>query len=416
MNRPMLAAALLLSLSSTVWAQRIMSFEELAQAALNNNRELQAARESLKQAEARLTQAHLRPNPTLDVSGSTDALFSGEGDNTLSVIVSQPLELGGKRAKRVNIEQLSVDLAKARIAESERQLRGRLSVLFVEALSASSRLEMFDRIEKLNQQTVRVMDVRLRSGDASRLDSQLLLAQTNQTRAQRLATTNHLDAAILQIQTLAGLTQTGPLTLQPNRTAEFTSSEQAAIAQALENRPDMRAARLREAMEEAGVVLAKSQAIPNASISVGYGRESIPIVAAGSQLRAFEQDNVMQFGISIPLPFFNREQGNIAEAASRQGQARLEREALEIDIRREVALAYRRYATAHQMMDMLQTGVVQPNQDSSRIVQLAYSLGELRLLDVISQERIAVEAETSYIEAQNEYDKALAELHVAIGY
>src|SRR5215472_3237217 len=137
MNKWILSVLLSLSFSSASMAQRTMSFDELAQAALNNNRELQAARESLKQAEARLMQAHLRPNPTLDVSGSTDALFSGEGDNTLSVIVSQPLELGGKRAKRITIEQLSVDLARARIAESERQLRGRLSVLFVEALSAS---------------------------------------------------------------------------------------------------------------------------------------------------------------------------------------------------------------------------------------------------------------------------------------
>ena len=146
MNKCILTVLLSVSFSSVLLAQRAMSFDELATAALSGNRELQAARDSLKQAEARMTQARLRPNPTLDVTGATDAVFSNEGDNSLSVIVSQPLELGGKRAKRINVEQASIDLARAQIANSERELRGRVRALFVEAKNASSRLEMLDRI------------------------------------------------------------------------------------------------------------------------------------------------------------------------------------------------------------------------------------------------------------------------------
>ena len=123
----------------------------------------------------------------------------------------------------------------------------------------------------------------------------------------------------------------------------------------------------------------------------------------------------MEFGVSIPLPFFNREQGNIAEAASRQAQARAEREALEVSIRRDVLVAYRRYVTARRTVDVLQTGVIQPNQDTARIVQLAYNLGELRLLDVVTQQRALIEAETSYTEAQVELDSALADLRMAVG-
>ena len=123
----------------------------------------------------------------------------------------------------------------------------------------------------------------------------------------------------------------------------------------------------------------------------------------------------MEFGVSIPLPFFNREQGNIAEAASRHAQARAEREALEVSIRRDVLLAYRRYVTARRTLDVLQTGVIQPNQETARIVQLAYNLGELRLLDVVTQQRALIEAETGYAEAQVELDSALADLRMAVG-
>ena len=93
-------------------------------------------------------------------------------------------------------------------------------------------------------------------------------------------------------------------------------TEAAALARALENRPDLKAARLRERFEEAGFSLAKSQAVPNATAFARYGRESVPTLAPGGGSRLFERENVMEFGVSIPIPFFNRQQGNIAEASS----------------------------------------------------------------------------------------------------
>ena len=73
-----------------------MSFDQLAQTAVAQNKSLQAAREQLRQAEARLKQAGLRPNPSLDLSRSTDVLFANEGENGFAIMLSQPIELGGK--------------------------------------------------------------------------------------------------------------------------------------------------------------------------------------------------------------------------------------------------------------------------------------------------------------------------------
>ena len=200
---------------------------------------------------------------------------------------------------------------------------------------------------------------------------------------------------------------------EPAREVEGT--EESIVSQALANRPDLTAARLREQLEDAGIVLARAKVLPDLSAFVRYARESNPALTPGTSKRFFEQDNVMEFGVSIPLPFFNRQQGNIAEAASRHAQARAEREALEVSIRRDVLLAYRRYLTARRTVDVLQTGVIQPNQDTARIVQLAYNLGELRLLDVVTQQRALIEAETGYAEAQVELDSALADLRMAVG-
>jgi cobalt-zinc-cadmium efflux system outer membrane protein len=393
-----------------------MSFEDLARLTIANNRDLQAARETVRQAEARFTQARLRPNPSLQALTATDAFFSNDGDSNFSVGVTQPFELGGKRPKRMRLAETEVDVRKAEEADAERQLLGRLRSLIADATGAAARMELLQRVDQLNQQTVNVMTVRLRSGDASELDSRLLQAQTNQIRSQRLVAENQLDGILIQIRSIAGLSADAPLVLKPSAITPQAGSETALIEKALESRPDLRAARLREQLAEEGIVVAKSQLKPNIDTSVRYGRESvISRLAAPGVSRAFERESFIEFGVSVPLPIFNREQGNIADAVSHRSQARAEREALEQQIRREVQLAYRRYVTSRRSMEILQSGVVEENRASLRIVQLAYNLGELRFLDIVNQQRVVVDAETSYVAAETDLQSALADLELAAG-
>jgi cobalt-zinc-cadmium efflux system outer membrane protein len=426
MFKKLLIGLFCVALGSRAWAQlespqyvsdaQGIVFDELARAALARNPDLAVARESLRQAEARRMQGQLRPNPAIEVSRTTDILFGNEGDKAFSLTYSQPVELGGKRSKRVRLEEIAMDAAKADIADAERRLIGQLRSLYVQAIGAASRMDLFDRLDRLNDQMTSVMEVRLRAGDASRLDSRLLAAQTNQVRAQRLIAENQLAGIMLQIRTLAGFLPPEPLLLKrPRPLPEISDTEAAVVQQALQKRPDLQAARLREALADAGVILAKAQAVPDATAFVRYGRESVPIVSPGGQLVAFDRDNVMEFGVSIPLPLFNREQGSIAESASRRAQATSQRQALETAIRQEVLLAYRRYTTAQRTLQILQTGVVQPNQESLQIVQLAYNLGEMRLLDIVNQQRAVVDAGTSLVDAQTEFDSAFADLQLAMG-
>src|SRR5215471_9239974 len=253
---------------SDCFAQQ-MSFDELAHQTLANNKDLQAAREALHQAEARLAQARLRPNPSVDVANTTDAIFSNEGDGGFAVTFSQPFELGGKRFKRTKAAETAIEVSKAEIADAQRQLLGRLRSLFADALGASARLDVFQRLDQLNQQTVSVMNVRLRAGDASELDSRLLQAQSNQIRAQRAVAENQLDGLLLQIRSIAGLAVDAPIVLNtPQASPDVAETEQAVIMRALQNRPDLRAARLREQLGEEGIELAKSQVIPNIAGSI----------------------------------------------------------------------------------------------------------------------------------------------------
>ena len=412
---------LLLMLQATLGGSPVSdtgtSVEQLTQIAIAQNKTLQAAREQLRQAEARLTQAGLRPNPSLDFSSSTDALLGGDGDSGFAVTFSQPIEIGGKRTKRIRRAEAELEVTKAEIADAERRLTGQLKEAYLQAIEISARLSFFDRTRQLNRQTVEVMNVRLAAGDASRLDSHLLQAENNRVEVQRLQAESQLTAAMLEIRRLAGIAPDASLSLRPLAPAAPAVRDEVGLVEiALSSRPDLQAARLREALAEVGVDLARSQAVPNLTGSVRYARE--PVVsrlASATQRRAFDRENVLDFGISIPLPLWNREQGNIREASSKVTQARAERDALENSIRSEVTTASRRYQSALRTLGLIRTGVVNETQAGFTITQLAYRLGDMRLLDVLVQQRSLVDAQIAELTAEAEAAAAEAGLELAVG-
>ena len=207
-----------------------VSFDQLAKTALAQNKGLQAAREQLRQAESRLKQAALRPNPSLDLSRTTDVLFANEGETSFGVTLSQPFELGGKRLKRIQVAEAEVELAKAETREAERQLIGQLRTACLRAAETSARLNFLERSRGLNQQMAQVMSVRLSSGDASRLESHLLHAENNRVEAQRLSSESQLMQEILDIRKIAGLSPTEFLTVPSFPATSLTFAVEGCLA------------------------------------------------------------------------------------------------------------------------------------------------------------------------------------------
>lgn len=400
-----------------VSATQGMTLDELIRLMVDRNKELVAARAQIGQAEARLAQARLRPNPTLSVEYGAGVVLANEGEFQFSGAFSQPIELGGKRGKRMRVARIFIEVAKAQAADTTRKLTGQMRALFGEAMAATTRLDLLERMSGLNERMARVMEVRLRAGDASKLESSLLLAETNRLAARRIQAEAQLAELLLQIKTLAGFAPEEPLRLRGrDAPAVLEITQEAALQLAMRNRPDLQAARLREEMAESAIDLAKAQAVPDLSVSAFYSQgadmiEGLLAPTAG----IVDRRKLLGFGMTIPLPLSNRNQGAIAEAVAQVEQARAQREGLEQMIRRDVLLAYHRYEAARRALDILNRGVLAESQESFRIVMLAYDLGEMRLLDVVNQQRHFVEAQMSYAAVQKDYSAAIVELELAVG-
>src|SRR5262245_64556167 len=113
-----------------------LTVDELVTRALAENPELRAVRLEVEAADGRLRQAGLRPNPTLDLGGQK-AVTS---DSNLSVGVTLPLDLNGRKEGRVGVAERDVELKRAQVRDRERKLRAEVRVKAGELLAAQRNL------------------------------------------------------------------------------------------------------------------------------------------------------------------------------------------------------------------------------------------------------------------------------------
>ncbi len=395
--------------------------EELVQRALTRNAELLAARQRATEAQGLLLQAGFRPNPGFEVSMTNGSILGSRGERELTLGYAHTFELGGKRERRVEVAQIGLELAQLEIADRERQLKADIKARYGEALAAVRNLEIAERLLQLNQQVYHLTQARVREGEAAPVEQGLLQVEVGRIESDRLLFENQVARAILELKTLAGMSLDEPLRLRGDlSTPPVTISLVEAIERALSERPDLKIARLEENLGEAEVRLARAEATPNLIGFARYTRvnsrfDQFGLRGAGGLVPIRDTDNLFTAGVSITLPTRNRNQGNIQAAIARREAARLRRQFIEQVVRREVQAAYSRYETARRALEIFDQRVIGQAQDNLRIIRAAYSLGELRIFDVINEQRRLIDTQKAYTEVLKEYYLALVELERAVG-
>ena len=128
-----------------------------------------------------------------------------------------------------------------------------------------------------------------------------------------------------------------------------------------------------------------------------------------------QTDNFLRFGVSVEIPIFNRNQGEIAAAMGERIQVQRQREFVEASIKRDVALAYRRYRAAAEALVLYATQIMPTAEKNLQTVRAAYNAGDFSVFDVVAEQRRLIENETAYNDVLNDYYSALAELERALG-
>ncbi len=401
----------------------ITSVDQLIQQSLAQNREIQAVQQRLAEARGRLRQAGNRPAPTLESNAGSGRPLGTTGEEEYSIGYFQPIETGGKRPKRLLVAEKEVELADAELAERKRQLSYEIRARYIDAVASQQKVEAIERIVAVDREAYRLVDARVQRGDAAPLDRQLLLVEVNRTEAQRSMIAGQAQSAEVELRRAAALPSGEPLKLS---TAPVAPSAPGVTLEqlrrrALEGRPDLRAARTLSAQSTAELDLVQAQGRPDVTVSAQYARrysqfeDPIRVTGRGSPLLLQDRDNVLTLGVSIPLQTRKRNQGNVEAAAARQSAAQLRCRHLELTAGLEVEAAWARYEAARKTVAIFQRGVVDESNRNLAIIRQAYELGQLRLLDVLNEQRRHLETQLSAIDAEAELARSAAELERAAG-
>lgn len=394
------------------------SSNDLVRRALASNGELAAARIGIERSRARLRQAGLRPNPTLDFEQTTGRFTGAPGETERSIGVAVPIELGGKRRRRIQLAQAELEASEAEVADRERTLSSEVRANYAEALAALRELEITEGLNNLDLQTTRFVQARVNEGDTAPIELNLLKVEVDRLRSRRALIEGRLKAGIFRLKSLAAIPPEEPLRLREDLATPVLpappASIEAAIEIALRTRPDLKLARLNEEVAQAGLKLARSEGVPNVTAFSKYtvGRAVFDDTPVGVLV---DRDKLLSFGVSVDIPVFNRNQGAKAEFAAAISQARSRREFLESVVRSEVQSAYARYEAARVAVSTFEQGVIARSNDNIRVIRSAYELGQFSITDLINEQRRLVDSQRDFTEALADQYRALADLQSALG-
>jgi cobalt-zinc-cadmium efflux system outer membrane protein len=393
---------------------------DLVEMAMQRNRDYLAARQRIAEAQGALRQAGVRPAPALEFEETSTRPFGSRGEQVFSAAYFHVIETSGKRDKRIAVAFKSNEAAEAELADRVRLLAFDVKAKYAQAVREQRKLQAIQRLASTNREYADLISARVQRGDAAPLEGQLFLTEVSRVDAQQVVLTGSADRAVLELRKLVGAPSAEPLPLAPPVSPATARSLADLQTQALRDRPDLRVVQRLEELAQAEETLIRAEGKPDVTASARYARSSsnfdqFGYDEAGRLERIHDRDNALTVGLAIPLFAPKRNQGAAAAAQARTTAARLRREHLESLVRLEVEAAFRRWESAKRAVEILDAGVMGPSERNLAVLRQAYTLGELRILDVLNEQRRLLETQLLYLDAQSELFEAFAELEASAG-
>jgi len=373
--------------------------------ALMRNPELEAFSHEVRAAEARTLQAELPHNPEMELEvESFDRDGEGYDSSEPSVILSQVIELGGKRSKRVRIAEARGEAAGWAYESKRLDVFTQTANRFASVIAAQQRFELAGSSLALAEQTSRTVDERVKSGKEPPVQRTKAIAEMEMA---------HLDAAeaestlMVSCNALAAMWGTDQSNFQI-ATGNFgdvldllPSLDTLRIQ--LASNPDLALRKANVQMRQAALDSANAGRIPDLTIAAGVKR--------------FEEDETQAiiFGIGVPLPLFDRNQGNITAAQHELAKEKAGERAAGIELSARLTGTHARLTSAHNRTKVLRTKVVPAMEEAYNAMLSGYKEGKYDLLNVLDAQRTLFATKSDLINALSDYHTALNDIERLTG-
>jgi cobalt-zinc-cadmium efflux system outer membrane protein len=347
--------------------------------------------------------AGLRPNPTANFLAEQFGGASDASRTQYTLSMGQPIELGGKRQRRIDSAQAATRVTGHELDDVRRQIIFQVKKSFTDALAGRESVALAEQNLQGLDELERIQRFRAERGDISELE--LLRIQVQRFAFERDAADARqaLSAAKIALRAAAG----------PDRIAEefdlvgelavtdIAPTQSDLYRRALANRPDLRAAEAASEKATADIRLARANAWWDVTPQVEYQR--------------IGPDNTIGFGIGLPIRIFDRNQGEIARTRAEAQRVEAAREAVAIQALSEVDTALVALRTAQQKLTVLRDTYLPKAKQARDTTEFAYRRGGVSLLDYLDAQRTYRDTAAEYLRTLGSYWTSFYQLETAVG-
>ncbi len=353
--------------------------------------------------------ARLFPNPVFSL-GTVASFTQGRTLTNSAQIypnVQQLFEMAGKRGYRIESAAFGAQSSEGNFENAIRQLGVTVKDAYFRVQLAQRRLALAEENRDRFARILEVNSIRFKKGYIAEVDLIRIRLQVVDFQSQVIQAIQESDTARNDLRVLLGLTPATDLLLTTELDYHRVEPDVEHLQTvALEARPDIRVKRLTQSQRLADLKLAKAYRYPDVTLGGGFAVQG-----------AIGPDNPQQYGLSVgvPLPFFNRNQGGIAQAEVSMKVAEADLKKTLIEVESQVDIAYRNLIQSRRLVEAYRAGVLEDARLTLTIVEKAYERGGATIIELLDAARTSKTIQQNYIETLFNYQRNVFLLESAVG-
>ena len=434
---------------------------------LRENPSLAAFSWDIRAADARVLQAGLRPNPKLmvevegvrwesgpsersvstSISGGLESgtlsvpsisrewehgqrAHSGISESEFTISIAQPIKLGRKRAKQMAVAERQKELLFWDYQAARADVLAKTASDFVEVLSAQEQVELEKELVDLAAEIVQTFSLRVEAGQVSPLELSRAEVAHVTTQIAYQDSFRKLEAARAVLASNWGSNRAIFENVIGRLDVINPVPEIEEIEAQLNRNPDLARWATELSARESEFKLERSKRIPDLTVKLGLISTGLP--GSGATSYGLEssgglgftrsksgsnegRDNSLVLGFSLPLPLFNRNQGNIAAAEAMISKVSEQQRGAKAKVYSELTSAHQTASGAYTEIKMLQDEVMPKVDETFKKIQQGYQQGKFSYLEVLDTQRTLFNAREAFLNALTQYHKGVVRMERLTG-
>jgi len=400
LSRRLCLFVLFMSCSVPAYSASALTLPQLLKLLDPFNPTLAAAQARRESAQGALETARQYPNPTFEGGAGVgkERIDGGRTGTSGIAMLTQPLDYPFIREARRKVAEAGIVSADESNRSVWLTVRTTTRQTFYEILRRRAELDIAEANERLLQQIREKVQLKVEVGEAPRYEEVKAMAEwMNAVKLKETAQVRVEDAKSA-LHALFGDALPYPFEVEgelPPLPTNLPPIEKLRD-EVLAHQPLLNQTRAEVARTRAKLGYEQDLRYPQVSV-VGY----------------MERDPGLdrwQLGVSVPLPLWNQRQGQIREATADLSQAEAVASQQELTVLRELENAWNRYRIAHRQVDTFEAGLLKQAENTLKVAEAAYRLGERGILDYLDAQRVYRSVSNDYLNARFDRQSSLIDL------